>query len=352
MPPISNDNLLPRPPYDPELYAAMPLFPSTPAMDPAAIAAYRAELTTMIAPVKEAILADPFVKHYTRTIPGGGSGAGAPIELHVFSPAAVDVMAGPVSGMADGGGGRSRPCIVNFHGGGFMSGDAFLGMGTMAEYVRALGAVVVSPAYRRAPEHPHPAPAEDCYAALKWVAANGKRELGVDAERRLMVAGESAGGGLAAAVALMARDDVDAGRPRLCAQLLVCPMLDDRNDSVSCRQYARGDAWDAKRNEFGWKCLLGDEAGGEGVSYYAAPTRATDLSGLPPTFIDVGSAEPFRDENVAYASKLWECGVDAELHVWPGGTHAFHTFVPTAAISEVSNQTRMEWVRRVLERVV
>ncbi|KAL0260490.1 hypothetical protein SLS55_004179 [Diplodia seriata] len=339
---ISPENLLPRPPYDPEIYAGLPRFPDTPDLYlPDAVQEHRAEIAAAMAPIKEAILADPFIVHTSRTVPGGPRG---PIEISVFAPAAVDVMAG-----AAGAGGAPRPCIVNMHGGGMTSGDPFLGMATMVEYVKEFGAVVVSPAYRRAPEHPHPAPVEDCYAVLKWVAGDGARELRVDAKRRLIVAGESAGGGLAAAVALMARDDEEG--PKLCAQLLVCPMLDDRNDSVSCRQYAQGDIWNRKRNGFGWKCLLGDEAGGERVSCYAAPARATDLSGLPPTFIDVGSAEPFRDEDVAYASKLWECGVDAELHVWPGGTHAFHAFVPSATISIMADRTRMEWVRRVLERV-
>ncbi|KAB2579204.1 Alpha beta hydrolase fold protein [Lasiodiplodia theobromae] len=324
-----NENLLPRPPYDPELYAGLPIFPDTPDMDSTALEDHRTELTLATTAVKEIILANPAITHTEQTI----RGPRGPIDVSIFAPS------------KNANDGNHRPGILNFHGGGMTSGDRFLGMGTMAEYIAAFGAVVVSPEYRRAPEHPHPAPVEDCYATLQWVAANAL-DLGIDL-KRLMVAGESAGGGLAAAVALMARDQ---GGPKLCAQLLVCPMLDDRNDSVSSRQFAQGDCWNRKRNAFGWKCLLGDKAGSEGVSYYAAPARATDMSGLPPTFIDVGSTEPFRDEDVAYASKLWECGVDAEIHVWPGGTHNFHAFVPTAAISIMANKTRTEWVRRVLER--
>lgn len=118
--------------------------------------------------------------------------------------------------------------------------------------------------------------------------------------------------------------------------MLLRPMLDDRNDTVSSIQMAGLGLWDHRSNEFGWTALLGDRRGGAHVEPYAAPARATDLSGLPPTFLDVGSAETFRDETVAYASRIWAHGGRAELHVWPGGFHWFAGFVPQAPVSQAA----------------
>lgn len=125
-------------------------------------------------------------------------------------------------------------------------------------------------------------------------------------------------------------------------------MLDDRNDTPSAHQLAGVGIWDRVSNETGWAALLGDARGGPDVSPYAAPARATDLSGLPPAFIDVGSAETFRDEDVAYASRLWQAGGQAELHVWPGGFHGFDGFVPDAAISRDAQEARLRWLDRLL----
>ena len=153
--------------------------------------------------------------------------------------------------------------------------------------------------------------------ALVWTAEHAE-DLGIDPDR-IVIAGGSAGGGLAAAVGLMARD---RGGPALHAQMLMCPMLDDRNNTPSSLQMAGLGVWDRQANQVGWTALLGDAAGGPDVSPYAAPARATDLSGLPPTFIDVGSAETFRDEAIDYASRIWRAGGRAELHVWPGSAEA------------------------------
>ncbi|MYX20473.1 alpha/beta hydrolase fold domain-containing protein, partial [Streptomyces sp. SID8380] len=155
----------------------------------------------------------------------------------------------------------------------------------------------------------------------------------------------SAGGGLAAGVALAARD---RGGPALLGQLLMCPMLDDRNDTPSAVQMAGTGLWDREANHMGWTALLGERRGGPDVSPYAAPARAVDLAGLPPAFVDVGSAETFRDEDVAYASRLWACGVQTELHVWPGGFHGFDGIAPQAALSQTARTTRTEWLRRLL----
>lgn len=132
-------------------------------------------------------------------------------------------------------------------------------------------------------------------------------------------------------------------------QLLLCPMIDDRNETVSAQQMTGLGVWDSVSNETGWTALLGDTRGTQDVSPYAAPARAEDVSGLPPTFIDVGSAETFRDEDVAYASRIWAAGGVAELHVWPGGCHGFDIFAPTARISQEARESRLVWLHRLLE---
>lgn len=238
---------------------------------------------------------------------------------------------------------RVRATLYVIHGGGMVSGDHRAVLPGMLGWARELDLAVVSVGYRLAPEHPDPAPVEDCYAGLAWTAAHAAA-LGLDAGR-VVVVGGSAGGGLAAGVALMARD---RGGPALLGQLLMCPMLDDRNDTPSSAQMAGIGVWDRVSNETGWNALLGERRGGPDVSPYAAPARATDLSGLPPAFIDVGSAETFRDEDVAYATRIWQCGGVAELHVWPGGFHGFDAIAPEAALSVRARATRLAWLRRLL----
>jgi acetyl esterase/lipase len=225
-------------------------------------------------------------------------------------------------------------------------GDNRFGVIEMLGLAAPLGMAVVSVEYRLAPETPHPGPVEDCYAGLGWASAHAE-ELNIDPEQ-IVVGGASAGGGLAAAVALLARD---RNGPAVLAQLLMCPMLDDRNDSPSARQMRGLGIWDASSNATGWNALLGEGVrGGPDVSLYAAPARATDFAGLPPAFIDVGTAETFRDEDVAYASRIWQAGGEAELHVWPGGFHGFDVVAPDAAISQDAIAARAAWLRRQLGR--
>lgn len=156
----------------------------------------------------------------------------------------------------------------------------------------------------------------------------------------------SAGGGLAAAGALLARD---RGGPQLLGQMLICPMLDDRNDSASGFQMEGHGAWDRTANETAWDAYLG-ELPRDDVPIYASPGRAADLADLPPAFIDVGSAETFRDEDIAYASRIWAAGGEAELHVWPGGVHGFDALVPEAMISKDAREARARWLERLLAR--
>jgi acetyl esterase/lipase len=235
---------------------------------------------------------------------------------------------------------RPGPAIYFIHGGGMVAGNPRTDLPPILDQASALGLVVVSVDYRLAPEHPHPTPVEDCYRGLLTAASAPEID-----PTRIVIAGVSAGGGLAAAVTLLARD---RAAPPLMGQLLICPMLDDRNDSFSGRQMAGLGVWDREANALGWSSLLGDASGGPDVSPYAAPARAEDLSGLPPTYLDVGSAETFRDEDVAYAQRIWTFGGRAELHVWPGAFHGFDGLVPHAALSEAARNARLAWLRRLL----
>jgi len=235
------------------------------------------------------------------------------------------------------------PGLYYVHGGGMVLGNRRSGINPVLDWVVGLGAVVVSVDYRLAPECPHPGPVEDCYAGLVWTAGHAAA-LGVDADR-LAIVGVSAGGGLAAATAIVARD---RGGPRLKAQMLICPMLDDRNNSVSSRQYANSGNWNGRNNEVGWTALLGDRRGAQDVPPAAAPARLEDFHGLPPAFIDAGSAEVFRDEVVQYASSLWAAGVQAELHIWAGGCHGFFNVAPDAPLSRQSFAAQRGWLERVL----
>ena len=237
----------------------------------------------------------------------------------------------------------SRPALYFMHGGGFFCNDHRIGLDQVLETAERFGATLVSVGYRLAPEHPYPAQINDAYAGLLWVADQAD-ELGID-PGRIVVTGSSAGGGLSAALALTVRDK---GGPRLLGQLLMCPMLDDRNDSASAMQMDEVEFWDRSHNLFGWRSLLGDVQGGADVPQYAAPARATDLTGLPPAFLDVGSAECLRDEVVAYAARIWQAGGKAELHVWPGGIHAFDREVPEARISKTAVAARHNWLERLL----
>lgn len=262
-----------------------------------------------------------------RQVPGPES---APdITLLILSPA-VD--------------GPPRPAIYHTHGGGMVLGTRRLGVETFLPHVADGNAVVVSVEYRLAPEHPDPAPVEDCYAGLTWTAKNAA-ELGIDPER-IMIAGSSAGGGLAAGTALLARD---RAFPTLTHQILICPMLDDRFETHSSRMLDDEGFWDRQANLFGWTALLGERRGGHDVSPYAAPARAEDLTGLPRTYIDTGSAETFRDEALAYARRLSEAGVSVDLHMWGGGFHGFDMIAGHAAVSRASIATRDEFIRRALE---
>ncbi|MEU5432060.1 alpha/beta hydrolase fold domain-containing protein [Streptomyces sp. NPDC020719] len=236
------------------------------------------------------------------------------------------------------------PLLYYLHGGGMITGNAWSVLPRLlGEWALPLPLAVISVEYRLAPYARYPAPVEDCYAGLVW-AVDHARELGLDADR-VIVGGKSAGGGLAAALALLTRD---RGGPTPIGQLLLSPMLDDRGDTFSSHQMAGHDTWDRTSNATAWQALLGDRYGAEDLPPYAAPARATHLSGLPPVYIEVGSAETFRDEAVAYANAVWQAGGEAELHVWPGACHGFDTLAPRARLSQDARDARSRWLRRLL----
>ncbi|MGZ9933364.1 alpha/beta hydrolase [Streptomyces sp. NC-S4] len=236
------------------------------------------------------------------------------------------------------------PLLYYMHGGGMVVGNApSVVPQLLHEWALPLRMAVISVEYGLAPRVRYPEPVEDCYAGLVW-AAEHAHELGIDADR-IVIGGKSAGGGLAAALALLTRD---RGGPAPIGQLLLCPMLDDRGTTFSSHQMAGVDIWDRTSNATGWQALLGDRFGAPDLPPYAAPARATDLSGLPPAYIDVGSVETFRDEDVAYADALWRAGGQAELHVWPGAFHGFDSLAPEAALSRDARDARTRWLRRVL----
>ena len=214
-----------------------------------------------------------------------------------------------------------RPALLHLHGGGYFSGQPELTATQLCQFAQDLDCVVLSPDYRLAPEHPFPAAIEDAYTTLCWITRNAET-LGVNASR-IGLTGESAGGGLAAGLALLARDREG---PTLLFQNLIYPMLDDRTiaDQPNSSPVGGEFLWTRTSNTFAWASLLNPVVpGSEDVSPYAAPARATDLSDLPPVYLSVGALDLFLDENLIYAQRLIHQGVAVELEIVPGAYHIF-----------------------------
>jgi len=235
------------------------------------------------------------------------------------------------------------PGILHMHGGGYVVGAPSADVPQHRALAASLGCCIISVDYRLAPETPFPGAIEDCYAVLSWIASEAAA-LNIDGTR-LGVMGESAGGGLAAALALLARD---RGGPSLAFQHLIYPMIDDRTCVTSTPHPFAGEfLWTAHNNRFGWTALLGAAPGGAQVSPYAAAARTQDLSGLPPAFIATGALDLFVDEDLDYALRLTRAGVAVELHVYPGGFHAFD-FVPGAQVAEQARRDSREALARAM----
>jgi acetyl esterase/lipase len=235
------------------------------------------------------------------------------------------------------------PCMYSIHGGGYVIGTYEMEDDRFEIWCRRFNCVGVSVEYRLAPEHPYPTPLEDCYRGLAWIYRNAA-ELGIDPDH-IGIGGVSAGGGLAAALALLARD---RGEVPLKFQLLDCPMLDDRQHTASS-QLDGLPIWSRESNEFGWRSYLGSRYGTDDIDAYAVPARATDLGGLPPALVCVGAMDGFRDEDIDYALRLNQAGVPAELHVYPGAPHGVMMFATTSVARQYQRDID-EWVERQLRR--
>lgn len=311
---------------DPELVAAIDALPMG-TIDEAVLAAARAGMAGVVAPLET--YAREGIAVERRRIPGP---AGAPeVEVLVYRPTASA---------------QPRPAYLNIHGGGYIMGVAELNGPSNMRLADELDCVIVSVEYRLAPETPAPGAVEDCYAALRWLHASAD-ELGVD-RSRIAVGGESAGGGLAAALALLARD---RGEIPICFQFLIYPMLDDRTAVIPTPNPLTGEfVWTPASNHFAWKAFLGHEPGIDGTSPYAAAARATDLSGLPPAYISVGSLDLFVDEDIAYAQRLLRASVPTELHIIPGAYHAFE-MAYEAAITVSAQRERREVLTRAFRKL-
>lgn len=313
-----------RPPFDPDLVTALEKLTATEprVVSPQALAIRRQRYAEAASALDHT--AGGAVTVEELDVPGPDGGAG--VHLTVLRPPAGSPL--------------PLPAIYFIHGGGMVLGDRYAGIGALVPYAADGSAIVVSVEYRLAPEHPYPAQIDDCYAGILWLARNA-RELGIDPDR-IVVMGVSAGAGLATGIALLARD---RGFPSISHQILLRPMLDDRMQTHSSQMLDGEGVWDRNENAFAWGALLGDQ---NEVSPYAAPSRETDLSGLPRTYLDVGSADTFRDETLEYAGRLSAHGVSVDLHVWGGGFHGFENQVPDAAISRICRTVQDEFIRRAL----
>ncbi len=236
-----------------------------------------------------------------------------------------------------------RSTLLWIHGGGYILGTPEQEDLMVKNMVSAIGCVAVSVDYRLAPETRHPGPVEDCYAVLKWLHTHAS-ELKVD-PTRIAIGGSSAGGGLAAALGLLARD---RGEIPLAFQLMIQPMLDDRTCTLAEPHPYTGEfIWTRAANRFGWISLLGQEPGLPDVSPYAAAARAEHLEGLPPTFISAGALDLFLEEDLEYARRLTRAGVPTEFHLYPGAYHGFR-MVADAQVTQTAARDQLAALKRAL----
>lgn len=307
------------PMLDPQL---VPAFAAAPVLGSVDLATRRARSRAFAAAYRAMLPPPDDLRILDITTPASPSGTAVP--LRILAPATRS----------------STAVLLWFHGGGFASGHHEDEDLIVAPWIRATGCTVVSVGYRLAPEYPHPAASDDGYAALQWLSA-GPAELGF-VPSRIAVGGISAGAALATATAQRVRDQ---GGPALAFQLLLVPCADNRSVTPSMRTLVDPRQWHAEANLLAWQMY----AGGDGeVSPYAAPGRATDLSGLPPAYVEVAGADPLRDEGIDYATRLMQAGVAVELHVFPGAYHASSYLQPQAEISRRARQEAVEVLRRVL----
>ncbi|MBJ8347120.1 alpha/beta hydrolase [Antrihabitans sp. YC2-6] len=312
------------PTLDPELAAAITMLPS---VDFADIPSARATFDVLL----ESFLADlSFDGVNLRELAVPGLGDDPDVTIRFFTP---ENAVGPL------------PVLLWIHGGGFAIGTAQSSDPYCVDVIRELGFAVASVEYRLAPETPFPGPLHDCYAALLFIHAHAD-ELGID-PNRIAVGGQSAGGGLAAGTVLKARDE---GVVPVAFQLLEIPELDDRLTTTSMTEFVDTPMWHRPNAILSWQYYLGDSYTGPsdpGVSIYAAPSRATDLSGLPPTYLCTMELDPLRDEGIDYALRLLQAGVSVELHSYPGTFHG-SALLATAEVSQRGHAEALDSLRRGL----
>ena len=309
-----------KPLVDPQLLSSLEAIPSF-EVTADTLEGLRAQMTTLKVPAPPV----PETTVEERFIPGVD---GSLVRILVYAPETQSRTGG----------------LLWLHGGGMVMATPD-GNEPQSRYLaHTAGCVVVAVDYRLAPEHPFPSGLEDCYAALRWMHEAGE-ELGFPRER-VAVAGESGGGGLAAGLSLLARD---RGELSVSAQFLEYPMLDDRTGTASDplpMPYAGEFAWTRASNHFAWSAVLGQEPGGPDVPVYAAPGRAQNLAGLPPTSIFIGDLDLFIGENLRYAQMLIQSGVVTDLHVYPGAYHAFISFAQEADVSKRAFQDFSSAIKR------
>ena len=310
---------------DPELAPALGQLPAM-ELSVETLPSMRAQLAEMYRHLGAHLAPAPGIGRREVFAPGGGGGP--EVRLLVYTHAER---------------GEGRPAYLYIHGGGFVLGTPDMADPRSRALALELGCVVVAVDYRLAPETVFPGHVEDCYAGLKWLHDHAA-ELGADPDR-IAIGGESAGGGLTAALALLARD---RGEVPIIHQQLVYPMLDDR-PAADPHPYAGEFGWTPERNRFGWRALLGAEPGGPDVSPYAAAARAESLAGLPPAFIGVGALDLLLEENLEYARRLTRAGVPVELHVYPGAFHG-SDMVTDARVSQMHERDQLAALRAAFAR--
>jgi acetyl esterase/lipase len=311
---------------DPELEAVLDFMPVIDLDDPVAA---RQAFEKLIVAMRTQLPEEELLDIEDRLIPGWEGGP--EVSVRVYRPKSVAAKPG-----------TTVPGILQIHGGGFIVGSVEAEHAGSVLTAADTGAVLVSVDYRLAPEHPYPAGLHDCYAALSYLHSEAAA-LGVDPSR-IALTGASAGGGLAAATALLARD---RGGPPICFQMLHIPELDDRLETPSMQTFVDSPLWNRPLAVKSWDFYLGDLSGTDDVPIYAAPARATDLSGLPPAYVSTAENDPLRDEGIAYALGMLQAGVSVELHQFPGTFHG-SALVTRAAVSRRAAQEASVVLRRAL----